>query len=304
MAGHAYTNAYKILHDVRHGVNEYSATLWAGTDTSGLYTNEYLLEKINAAQARIYALVMKTEARQIFYEEASLTGVNSVFTLPWDFGRLLQFEDERGFKVHPTSAKNKPISGVQGSSNLYFRDGNTYILTQSGITQTYTLKYYKKPRLLTFGIAAASSGANSLLMENSALVVRRDDYYNGFLIDNYTQAKTTTITDFTASTRAATTTSGEMTWASADVYGTVSNLPEEFHLLIAPFAAILAKAQHPASQEPPTKIELATWGEMLMEVIVGFVNEPDDIPIEDIFTDFGREFGGGGYSIPGHTSLV
>jgi hypothetical protein len=303
MAGHAYENAYKLIHDVRVGVNEYSSGLWAGTDTSGKYSNTYLLEKINTAQSRIYALMMKTEARGVFYEEASITGVSSVFTLPWDYGRLLQFEDSRGYKVFPVSAKNTPLTGQQGSKNLYYRDGQTLVLTHSGVSDTYKLKYYKMPRKLTWGVAAASSGALDLRLAATDVTVLRNDYYNGFRIDNYTQGLSTTVTDFVASTRSATT--AAITWvASTDYYGTVSDLPEAVHHLLAPLAVILVKAQHPASQERPTREEMLLWGEMLMESMVGFITEPEDIPIEDIFCDFGDNLGMGGYLVPGHNSPV
>lgn len=300
MAGHAYDNAFKILSDVRTGLNEYTDALWQGTQTHGKYSNSWLLTQINNAQSRIYSLMMKTEAKTIFYEEASITGSSSVFTLPWDFGRLLQFEDAQGYKVHPTSAKYTPVQGAEGSKNLYYRDGRTLIVTKSGVSDTYTLKYYKIPRRMTFGLAATSSGSNDLRLADDVTSIRLDDYYNGLRIDNYTQAKTATISDYVASTRSATT-NNSITWvASTDYYGTVSDLPDEVHHLIAPLAIILAKATHPASQTPPTKTEIGMWGEMLLESMIAFVQEPEDIPIEDIFCDFGPGGGPMVHTLPGH----
>ena len=297
MAGHSYENAFKLIHDVRIGVNEFSSGLWQGSDTSGKFSNTYILEKLNAAQARMYALMMKTEARQKFYATIALTGVNSVFTLPWDFGRALQFEDEDYHKVWPSTARITPTRGSVGDENLYYRSGQTFVLNKAGITDAYTLKYYRMPRKLTWGQAAATSGALSLIMANTDVTIRRDDYYNNFVIDNYTQGLYTTISDFVASTRVATT--AAITWAENDYYGTVSDLPEEVHFLLAPLATILIKSQHPAAQERPTREEMAMWGEMFMETLVGFTNQPDDIPIEDIFCDFGIGGLGTGVNIPG-----
>lgn len=298
MAGHSYENAYKLIHDVRIGVNEYSAALWAGTDTSGKFSNAYIVEKLNAAQARIYALLMRTPARDQFYTEVSLTGVASVYTLPWDFGRLLQFEDEDGRKVFPSSAKFTPLSGETGSDRLYYRVGQTLKLNKTGITETYTLKYFKKPRKITYGQAAATSGLTSLIMAATDLTTLRNDYYNNFTIDNYTQGLSTTISDFVASTRVATT--AAITWAENDYYGTVPDMPEEMHFLIAPLATILIKSQHPAVQERPTREEMTMWGEMFMETLVGFTNMPEDIPLEDIFCDFSPGgLLGAGVNIPG-----
>ena len=298
MAGHSYENAYKLLYDVRDGVNENDAGLWAGTDTSGKFSNTYLLSKINAAQKRIYALMMRTEARGQFYASTTIVGVDSVYALPWDFGRLVQFEDDDGAKVYPSSPKILPHTGSEGSDRLYYRSGQTFVLNKSGVTDTYTLRYYKMPRNLTYGSAVATSGVDALKMASTDTVLR-NDYYNGFRVDNYTQGLNTSITDFVASTLVATTTTGEITWATADVYGTVSDLPEETHHLIAPLAVILVKSQHPASQERPTKEEMGLWSEMFMEMLVGFTRDPEDIPIEDIFCDFGGGSIGMGVDIPG-----
>jgi hypothetical protein len=297
MGAHAYEDAYKMVRDVRVGVNEFSATLWAGTDTSGKFDNTYILDQLNAAQARIYALMMKTEARDVFQTSASITGSSSVYTLPNDFGRVIQFEDVQGHKVFPSSSKDLPLVGDTGSENLYYRKGSTLVLNKSGVSDVYTLKYFKMPRRMTAGLAAASSATNSLIMA-AAGTVYRNDYYNGFIIDNYTDGTYGTITDFVASTRVATT-DNSVAWNENDGYGIVSDLPQETHFLIAPLAVIFVKAQNPAAQERPTKLEVDLWAEMMMETIVAFTNQPDDIPIEDIFCDFGQSVPWTGVNIPG-----
>lgn len=299
MAGHAHENAYKLIADVRNGLNEYTAEKWAGTDTSGKFSNNYIIEKLNAAQARIYALVMKSDVKEIFYESASVSVSSSVITLPWDYGRIIQLEDADGRKVWPATAKSLPVTGQEGSKNLYYRDGNTFVLHQSGVTDTYTLKYLKKPRRMTYGIADTSSGLNTLYMAATDITVLRNDYYNGLIVDCYTQGKYGTITDFVASTRAATT-DGAITWVAAtNYYGTVPDMPEEFHHLIAPLAAILAKAEHPAAPERPTQGEMGLWRDMLVEVMAAFANQPEDVSLEAIFCDFVSGSGLQGIAVPG-----
>lgn len=305
MAGHAHENAYKFISDVRQGLNEYSTALWAGTDTSGKFSNNYIIEKLNAAQARMYALIMKSEVRAIFYESASVSVSSSAITLPWDYGKILQLEDADGYKVFPSSAKITPITGEEGNENLYYRDGNTLVLNKSGVSATYTLKYFKKPRKMTYGIAAASSGLNTLVMAATDITMLRNDYYNGLIVDNYTQGNYGSISDFVASTRVATTDSS-ITWvASTDYYGTVPDMPEEFHHLIAPLAVIIIKAEHPAAQERPNQVEVNLWASMFAEVMSAFSNQPDDIPIEWIFTDFQGDIGvGAGVNVPGQGYLI
>jgi hypothetical protein len=305
MAAHTYENAYKLIRDVRVELNEFSANLWTGSDTSGKFDNTYIIDKINAAQARIYALMMKTEAKEIFQTSTTIVGSSSVYTLPADFGKVIQFEDPDGLKVFPSNAKVLPRPGETGSDRLYYRKGNTFVLNKSGVSDTYTLKYYKRPRRLTWGVAAASSGLNDLRLADTDITNRTDDYYNGFIVDNYTQAKSGTISDYAGSTRSATT-GGSITWAaSTDYYGTVSDLPFETHIHIAPLAVILVKAAHPAAQERPTKAEMDLWASMFLETMVAFTNQPEDVPIEEVFCDFDPTFGvGSGYSIPGQGYVV
>lgn len=304
MAGHAHENAYKFIADVRNGLNEYSAALWAGTDTSGKFSNNYINEKLNSAQSRIYALVMKSDVKDIFYESASVSVASSVITLPWDYGRIIQLEDADGLKVWPATAKILPLTGQEGSKNLYYRDGNTLVLHQYGVTDTYTLKYYKKPRKMTHGIAGTSSGLNSLVLAATDISMLRNDYYNGLVVDCYTQGKYGTISDYVASTRVATT-DGSITWvASTDYYGTVPDMPEEFHHLIAPLAVILTKAEHPAAQERPTQGEMTLWRDMLIETMAAFANQPEDISLESIFCDFVSGGTTQGIAVPGQGYLI
>jgi hypothetical protein len=304
MAGHTNENAYKILYNVRIDLNEYSAGLWAGTETHGKYSNTYLLNKMNDAQARMVALMLKADAREFYYSTSSVSVVSSVITLPYDFGRIMQLEDSQGYKVYPSTAKITPVTGAEGSDNLYYRSGRTLVLNKAGVTDTYTLKYFRQPRKLTWGAATAGSGLNSLILAASDLTSGRNDYYNNLTIDNYTQGLSATISDYVGSTRTATTATTAITWATSDIYGTVPDLPDELHGLVEPLTVIMVKQLHPASQEKPGATELKLWAEQFMEALVAYSNQPDDISMESIFTDFQLNTPGMAIDVPGQGYLI
>lgn len=282
----AYENAYKILGDVREGLDENQSGLRDGTATYGVYSNSYILNKINRAQRYIYA-VLFTRIPEEFLTSASLTGSSGVFTLPWDVGQVRRFEDENGIKVQQATVDHRPTYGSQGSENLYYHKGNTLVLTDTSVGDTYTLWYYKKPLDLDQGKASANS-----TLASSAKVIA--DYYNGLVLENITAGSYGTITDYTAA-RVVT----GPTLSEDNYYGMVSNLPEPFHLLIAPLAVMICKAQHPVSPEKPTKAEENGFARELNQAIDAFGNKQGDIPPEDLFTDFNTGPGWGGFNVPG-----
>ncbi|MCK4826050.1 hypothetical protein KA005_60440, partial [bacterium] len=87
-----YKNAYRLVADVRRGINEYSTAYMQATDTSCTHSNELIIDEINKAQQFIYALLIKRIPGE-FLTSVSLTGVASVFTLPTDYGKLCVFKD-------------------------------------------------------------------------------------------------------------------------------------------------------------------------------------------------------------------
>jgi hypothetical protein len=295
--GHIYENCYKLVEDVRQDINEYTAEKLAGTDTSGQFSNAYIVTKINAAQRFIHAALMKFIPEE-FATETTIVGVNSVYTLPWDYGSIIQFEDEQGRKVLPSNIKFTPITGNDGSDRLYYQKGRTFVLNQTGVTETYTLKYYTKPRDLNFGQAVAGSGAGSLYMATTAKA--KADYYNGVIFENFTAAFEGECTDFVVANYEA---SIPGTWTTSDWYGTVSEIPEEFHFLI-PFWTVIVLKEHPASQEKPTKKEYTDFQEMFSTTLAGFTGQKEDIDATDIWCDFGPIGRGVGYDVPGQGYLI
>lgn len=283
-----YHNAYDILSDMREGVNEHSTALVQGTETHGRFSNTYLVNKMNRAQRLLYARLLKRIPGE-FLTDADITVASGVMTLPWDFGMVRRLEDEDDRKVYPADVDKRPIYGGKGSENVYYRKGNTLVLTDTGKSGTYHLWYWRKPRELEVGQAAAED-----TLATSAKAIA--DYYNGMIIEDITGSQFATITDYTAA-RVITST---ITMADDAYYGIVSDLPEMFHHLIAPLGQIIAKAEHPISPEKPTKSEIELWKAEFEDVVSAFGNMEGDVEPEDVFTDFGAG-GVGGVNMPGHS---
>lgn len=272
-----YENCYEILSQLRQGINEYSTGLLQGTDTSGAHQNSYLVKKINEAVRFIYGILLR-RIPEVFFETIPIVGSNSVFSLPWDFGRLLLFKDENGNKVFPFDPKNGKLVNETGSDRLYYRKGQTLVLDKDGVSKTYTLLYYRKPRDLDQGKSSAG-GAQSITLATTAKAIA--DYYNGMVIENITDANVDTISDYTAA-RVATITG---TGAAEKYYGIVSDIPEPFHHLIAPKAIHLVKLESPVIQEKVTQLSLNEWDNQLSMDISAYAGS-DDIDYEDLFADY------------------
>jgi len=279
----SYENCYEILSDVRQGLNEYSTGLLQGTDTSGQHLNGFLVKMINKAVRHIYGILFRRIPGE-FLEEADLIGVSSVFTLPWDFGRLLYFKDENGNQVFQTDPKSLKLANETGSKRMYYRKGNTLVLDRDGVTDTYTLLYYRKPRDLDQGKSTAG-GTKSITLANTSKAIA--DYYNGMLIENVTDSLIDTISDYSAA-RVATLSTND--GAVDKYYGIVPDIPEMFHHLIAPKAIHLVKLESPVAQEKVSKASLDGWTDLLVEALQSYTGS-DDGDIEDLFCDYDQTMG-------------
>jgi len=267
-----YHNAYTILSDVREGINEYSSAFVNATDTSGAYTNAWLMTQINKAQKYIYNWLL-IRIPEMFLEYEDLTGVSSVFTLPSDFGVLKIFTDDNYRKVYEIKADQLKVKNATGSDRLYYRKGNTLVLDKDSVTDVYRLQYYRRARDLNQGSASASD-----TLATTAAVTA--DYYNGMIIEDITGAQAAEITDYTTG-RVIT---SAITLASASYYGIVSDLPEPFHYLIAPKAILYIK-QSPQSIEKPSAREIDDFNEDFTSVYRGYARTLD-YDVSDMFTDF------------------
>jgi hypothetical protein len=281
-----YKNCYRLVRDVRYGIGEFDEALASGEDNVGGYANEWIIDRINDAVAQLFALILRRRPSE-FIKEQSITGVNSVFALPADFGKLVLFRDQYGQKVFPISQIERRLTDQTGSERLYYQRGQNLHLDKDGVSSTYSLIYKPKPRKLHMGRAAAD-GIDEIALDAKQRAVT-DGYYNGMIVENESSGWECEITDYTAGVA---TTNGFDTVAS-DLYGLVPELPEWAHLLIAPQAVILCKL-HPLAKEPPSTKELDAFKEMLRSVLSEFASmEDDDQDAAEMFTKFEPIQGGG-----------
>lgn len=288
-----YLNAYTLLSKVRIQLNEYSAAYVAGTDTTGAYLNDQIMDGINTSQRFLYNFLLKRIPYE-FKEEVSLTGVNSVYTLPADFGVLRYFKDSDGRQIYPVREEDRKSGSQTGSKLLYTRKGNTLVVDQDGVTDVCTLTYYRKARELDQGVSTAG-GALSITLATSAKKIV--DYYNGMMIENITDDWVDTISDYTTGRVA---TIGSQTGGTSKTYGIVSDLPEPFHFLLIPRAVFEITGNYPIVKQQPTKTGVQLFNENLAEALSAYAGQPQDEMVEDIWTDYGGASYISHSIIPGH----
>jgi len=279
-----YYNCYDIIADIRRDINEYSESYVQGSGDPA-FSNELITQKINIAQIYLYNLLFKRKPHH-FRKEVDLTAVNSVFTLPADFGELEWFKNENGVQVHPIGTKDITLNGI--SDLLYYRKGNTLVLEKSGSTKTYTLYYRWKPRKIFSGKAAGGGSASITFPDTASKVA---DYYNDMTIENITKDWVDTIDDYSTA-RVATISE---TAAKDDYFGLVPDLPEPFHHLIAPRASMLLRASSPLAKNRVTKDEKEMFNEDLVETLRAFAGSSEDVDMHDLFSEY--QIGSASYGI-------
>lgn len=272
-------NCYEIVSDVRRGLNEYSTAFVQGTDTTGAYSNELIIKKINDAQRYLWNILF-TRFPDVFLKSSSLTGVNSVYTLPADCFKIRRFENDNKIKIRPMNLDEKHVGDTAGNEYLYYRKGNTLVMDKDAMTNTFTLWYYSRCRDLTHGLSTAGA-ALSLTLATTAR--KEADYYNDMIIENITDDWTDTISDYSASRVC---TLAAQTGAVNKYYGIVSELPEAFHHLIGPRAIILMR-DIITSPEKPTVTGLRAFQEMLSEALKSYAGtQHTDVTQSNIWEDF------------------
>jgi len=291
-----YYNCYDILAEVRQGLNEYSTALLQASSTSGAYLNNYLVKKINASQGFLYALLFRVKPELFLTAPTNITVTSSVITKPSDFYKLYELRDQNGNKVYRSDARDLPVAGGTGLSNLYYEQGNYFRLNKEGVSETYKITYYTKPRELTQGSAPSN---NTLATSAKAIA----DYYNGIILEDITGDAVMTITDYTDG-RVIT---ASKTLAKDSFYGTVSELPESLHQFIAPKAVQLINIEFPIAQGSPSgasllSVELNDLDNRILNEIIALTGDVD-VDIDDIFSDYGGNGSFMGYKVPGQGYL-
>lgn len=280
-----YKNCYELVREVRLGLNEYDDALASGDDTVGAFRNDFIVTQINRAISELFALIVRRSPGE-FIDEATLTAVNSVLTLPSNFGKLILLRDSNGYKVYPIAQDERRYSEDTGSERLYFRKGQTLVLDKAGLTTNYTLIYKTKPRNIHMGRSSAGSALSITL--DSKFAVKIADYYNGMMLENVTQDWANTISDY-SSARVATLQAG--TAAAGDLYGLVPEIPEWSHVLIAPRAVILCK-MNPVSKDKPSREELQFYNDQLLALFREHATPDEDTDWEGLFTSYEPKGGG------------
>lgn len=289
-----YLNCYTLLEKVRVLLNEYSAAYVQGTDTTGKYNNAQIVDGINAARRYIYNLLLKRIPHE-FEKETTLVGVNSVYTLPADFGVLRYFKDSDGCQIYKIGQNQRKVTGQTGSDQHYYRRAGTLILDKSGVTETCTLIYYKKCRELDQGVSTAG-GALSLTLASTAKKIV--DYYNDMMIENVTDDWTDTISDY-SSARVCTI---AQTGAASKYYGIICDMPEPFHYLYPSRAVFEITGNYPVVQEKPTQSGFELFNQNFVATLKAYAGEALDSYPEDIWCEYGYSLGSLSEvdRIPGH----
>lgn len=272
-------NAYDILSKVRHGINEHSTAFVQGTDTTGAFSNDYIMEIINGAQRYLWNILF-TRFPNVFLKSTTLTGTASVYTLPADFHKLKRFENSDGIKINQINVDEKHVEDAAGSEFLYYRKGNTLVIDKNSMTNAMTLWYYSRCRDLNQGMSSAG-GALSLTLATTAK--KEADYYNNMVIENITDDWTDTISDY-SSARVCTLVA--QTGAIDKYYGIVSELPESFHHLISIKAIHLMKNLI-TSLKPPNVTELNEFKNMLAMALQSYAGTVHgDVTWSNVLEDF------------------
>jgi hypothetical protein len=276
-----YLNCFAILEKVRYGIQEHSDALVRGQQR-GTHNNNWLISEINDAQDFVYSMVRK-RMPGFFVVKASITGVNSVYDLPADYGSMIIFKDDRGRQVWPVDYGQLKRTDQTGSDRRYYKKGETLVLDKDGVTKTYTLWYFKKPRQLHMG-RIDTGGTGSCTLDKAAK--RLADYYNGAILESIDGDWHDPIADYTAA-RVATLTNTGQAVTKGDFYGMVSELPTFCHHLIAPRAMLTIRSTSPTVKAgPPSKTDMDLFREQLLTILRDYQDTEPDVDWEQVWGDF------------------
>lgn len=240
-------NTYHMLLDVRDNIGEDVASHWGDND---------VLRKLNAAQRKVANLFILTPGDWLI-KSADLTPVDSVITLPDDCAKPVYMEEESsGCEITLSgNIRGRNFSRVTGAIAYEgiteaYMEMNTIVVNRDSYTTEVTLWYQKRIPDLHTGAAAVGSGATKLIFQLTNEPKRVDDYYNDVVVEIVDGTGTgiiEAISDYAGEEFYATITG---TVATADNYGTVSELPEESHDLIVLEASLMLLAKPSSAIEP------------------------------------------------------
>jgi len=229
-------NAKDMLDLTRDFIGEGTAKHWSDLN---------LMRRINLSQRLVAKIVSMSPGDWLIKKSSSLTPSSSVISLPADCSKPVYLEEVASGRALPWltgGVKARRVSRVAGTSlDVGYREaypiGNTIEVNEDSYGEACYLWYEQRVPDLQAGTAAAGA-ATSLTFPDDRNSVKIADYYNNVAIEivSGTGAGHDTITDYTAA-RVATVTN---TCSTDSIFGTISVLPEETHMLMILEASLLA----------------------------------------------------------------
>lgn len=239
-------NAYEMLELLRQNVGEVKEAHWS---------DRLLLRRLNAEQLEVARLVLDSPGDWLLKQSAALTPSSSLITLPTDCVRPAYLEEV-------SSGRNIPIRGTvrerrvgrqpgttisAGTIEAYFK-GAYLEVNMDSYTEPVYLWY--QPRIIDLhaGECGNGTGATAIVFEGKNWPNGQNDYYNNVYVEvrdktSHVLNVRALISDYVGSTFTATIASPTATPEVNDLYGTVSQLPDELHNWIVIRATVRALAK-------------------------------------------------------------
>jgi len=237
-------NAYYMLSDLRDNIGE-------GVGGEAHWDDAELLRKLNSAQKEV-GMLFQSSSGDWLLKSVSVTPSSSVITLPTDCSKPVHLEETSGGREIVWGGtvrerwNTRPSAARLSDGYLdFYMQGNTIIVNQESYSTACTLWYDQRIINLHAGTAASGTTASTVEFDADNEPSGVDDYYNGVGIEVMDETSkvveiSSAITDYVGSTKKATMTGSPV---AAEVYGTISILPEECHNLIVMKATVNALAK-------------------------------------------------------------
>jgi len=245
-------NSFYMFLDIRENLGE-------AFDTESHWKDADILRKMNSSQRRI-AGIMSLAGGDWWVTSTTLTPSDSKITLPSNCVKPVYLEETTNttpIRLQGVTVRERMVGRTIGSTlggggclEAYLED-LYLVVNQDSYSNGVTLWYEKRVPDLALGIIATGA-ASALTMDSGQNPSFVDDYYNGVTVEtmgttNYEVKIRSTVSDYTAATSIMTVTG---TPTAADLYGTISLLPEEAERLLVLDATLMLAAKASSSLDP------------------------------------------------------
>lgn len=224
-------NAYEIFKEIREGIGE---------ETSAHWSDLSIMRKMNQAQKILWQDLLNTTG-DWFLVSNDIVPSASLITFPAQLGRVVYLEvkgSKNEIPIVGTVREKRMAQGVgltvsDPGLSAYFVAGGLMI-NIPGFAEEVTLWFQERLLDMHFGIAGTLSTTNKLEFDKTLAPNFNVDYYKNLDVEvwdfNSLPKIETTITAYEPATNLATITGVP---AAGDFYGTVPQLPQEGHHIIA-----------------------------------------------------------------------